>query len=143
MYCIVFVANSDHKRPRFVFDSTSVARIARKIKNDDLLKQTAQFTYLFANVQTDFAERLSKHSKLKSVQKLEDKVVILKRLDEKYVEFGWLDIEFVDYDDDDKLDWNQLLDEVKSNLRQLASGEKKLRFKMTIPRFYSEFQQVK
>lgn len=142
MYCLVFVANSDHQRPRFVFDPSSVAKFARKLKTDDLLKQTAQFTYFLANVQSDLAERMSKHSKLKSVQKLEDKVVIVRRLDDKHVEFGWLDIEFDIDQDEDRLDWSQLLDEIKSNLRQLESGEKRLKFKMPIPRFYSELQQV-
>lgn len=148
VYCVVFVANSETKRPSFVFDSTSIARLSRKLRNDELLKQNVQFAYVFTNVQTDFAERLAKHSKLKSVSKLDDKVIMLRRLDEKYVEFGWLDVDMMpptmttNDNDETVVDWNQLIDDVKINLRQVMSGEKKLKFKMTIPIFYSELQQV-
>lgn len=70
----MFIAKGDEKTPSFVFDHNSVARLSRKIKNDEFIKQAAQFTYIFSNVQTDFMEKLSKHSKLKSLQKLENKV---------------------------------------------------------------------
>lgn len=125
----------------------SIGRLARKLRNDELLKQNVQFAYVFTNVQTDFAERLAKHSKLKSVSKLDDKVIMLKRLDEKYVEFGWLDVDMMPPtttkdDDEFVLNWNQIVDDVKINLRQVMSGERRLKFKMTIPIFYSELQQV-
>ena len=144
------MANSETKRPSFVFDSTSIARLARKLRNDELLKQNVQFAYVFTNVQTDLGERLAKHSKLKSASKLDDKVIMLKRLDEKYVEFGWLDVDMMPpttINDNDEttnaIDWNQVVDDVKINLRQVMSGERRLKFKMTIPIFYSELQQVK
>lgn len=137
------MANSETRRPGFVFDSSSAGKLARKLKNDEFIKQNAQFTYFYSNVQSDFAERLSKHSKLKSVSKLEDKVIILRRMDEKYSEFGWLDVEMPLSDEmGDKLDWTQVIEEVKANLRQVMGGEKRLKFKMQIPIFYSESQQV-
>ena len=138
------MANSETRRLGFVFDSSSVGKLARKLKNDEFIKQNAQFTYFYSNVQSDLAERLSKHSKLKSVSKLEDKVIILRRMDEKYSEFGWLDVEVPPLNDEmsEKLDWSQFIEDVKANLRLVMGGEKRLKFKTPIPIFYSESQQV-
>lgn len=72
------------------------------------------------------------------------KVVILKRLDEKYIEFGWLD-DILGQNEavNEEVDVNQIVEDVKLNLKQILSGERKLRFRMTIPIFYSESQQVR
>jgi hypothetical protein len=66
--------------------------------------------------------------------------VILKRLDEKYIEFGFLDD--VINENTYEADLNEIVDEVKINLKQFVTGDKRLKFKTKMPSFYSESQQV-
>lgn len=90
------------------------------------------------DVQTDFIEKVARNSKLKlnnenNKSNIENKILILKRLDEKYVQFDWLDIL------NDDLDF---FDKIKSNLKLFTSNDEKLQHRMIIPQFYEESSQV-
>ncbi len=116
-------------------------KLLKKLKADDYLARNAQLAYVYADLQSDFVEKLAKISKSKSTNEnnksnIENKIIILKRLDEKYVQFDWLldltnknsDLEFVD--------------EIKSNLKYYINNEDRLQYKMIIPHFYEESSQV-
>ena len=40
--------------------------LMKKLSNDDYLKLTSQFTYVYQDVQADFIEKLVKNSKIKT-----------------------------------------------------------------------------
>lgn len=116
-------------------------KLLKKLKADDYLARNAQLAYVYIDLQSDFVEKLAKISKSKSTNEnnksnIENKIIILKRLDEKYVQFDWLldltnknsDLEFVD--------------EIKSNLKYYINNEDRLQYKMIIPHFYEESSQV-
>lgn len=106
------------------------------------MTRNAQLAYVFIDVQSDFIEKIAKISKLKLTNEnnksnIENKIIILKRLDDKYVQFDWL------LDTTNKNNDLEFLDEIKSNLKYYINNEDRLQYKMIIPHFYEESSQVK
>jgi hypothetical protein len=82
-------------------------------------------------------DKVAKQSRLKPDQKshLEGKILILKRTDDKYIQFDWLNVKTGG-------DADLILDEIKSDLkRRIASIDQTLPFKMSTPQFYQEAYQ--
>lgn len=63
--CVIFVTERGVKTPQFLFDNELKLKMIKRIQSDDFLKQTAQFTYIYMDVQSDFIETVTKSSKLK------------------------------------------------------------------------------
>ena len=137
--CVILMTNSDKKEPNFIFDAKHKAKFIRQISNDAFLKQNAQFTYIYHNVQTDFIEKLLKSSKIQLANNdrslIEKKVLFLKRVSEKHAIFSWLDL----YIDVTK---NEFLDRIKATLRSILGEKQKLEYKLLIPLLYHESSQV-
>lgn len=62
-------------------------------------------------------------------------ILVLKRIDDKYAQFDWLE--------DLNLDDSTFYDKLKFELVFYLNGNKKLKFKISIPNFYEESNQVK
>jgi hypothetical protein len=133
--CIIFITNSESQQPNFLFDSKQRTKFVKQINNDAFLKPNAQFSYIYHNVQTDFMEKLFKSSKIllkdNDLSALEKKVFLLKRISEKHVLFNWIDMEE-----------NDLVEKIKTNLKNVMNEKLKLEYKLTIPQFFHESSQV-
>ena len=137
--CVILISSSATQTPHFLFDSKYKTKFIKLINNDVFLKQTAQFSYIYHNIQSDFIEKLLKSAKIQVKDNnwsyLESKVFILKRVSEKHAMFNWLDI-----GQDSTM--NELLDKIKLNLKNYLNEKQKLDYKLTIPNFYHESSQV-
>ncbi len=77
--CVIFVTEKAVKTSSNFFTSNDFKlKLAKKVVNDDYFKKTAQFTYIYLDIQSDFIEKIVKNSKLKSIESnktiFEDKV---------------------------------------------------------------------
>jgi len=138
--CIIFIANSATQQPQFLFDMKEKTKLKKQTNNDIYLKQNAQFTYIYHNVQTDFIEKLLKSSKIllkdrENLSSIEKKVFFLKRISEKHALFNWIEVEDGSFSID-------LVEKIKINLKNFLNEKQKLEYKLTIPQFFHESSQV-
>lgn len=62
--CSVFLANSDLKKPQFLFDVNLKTKLLEKLEDNKFLKNfNIQLTYIYMDVQSDFAEKIKKNSR--------------------------------------------------------------------------------
>lgn len=136
IFCLVYISNSETKLPGFIFEQNLRAKFLKKLKADDFINRNSQFTYIFMDIQSDFVEKVAKNSKIKftnSVKSnIEGKLLILKRIDDKYIHYDWMNI--LSYENGEEIDY---IEQVKSKLKQFVIDDQ-LQFKLIIPQFYQE-----
>ena len=67
--CVIFVTEKAVKTSSNFFSSNDFKlKLAKKVVNDDYFKKTAQFTYIYLDIQSDFIDKIVKNSKLKSIE---------------------------------------------------------------------------
>ena len=138
--CVIFISNSATQEPHYLFDAKEKTKLRKQINNDAYLKQNAQITYIYRNIQTDFVEKLLKSSKnfqkdKENLSLIGNKVFFLKRISEKHALFNWLEVE----DGTSSVD---LVEKIKINLKNIFNEKLKLDYKLTIPQFFHESYQV-
>ena len=138
--CVILIANSATQKPSFLFEAKLKEKLLKQINNEAYLKQSARLTYVYSNVQTDFVDKLLKSLKTQSFKDanlswLEKRVFILKRVSEKHALLNWFEMK-----DDDDL--NELVDRMRTYVKNVFSEKLRLDYKMTTPLFYHESSQV-
>ncbi len=104
--------------------------------SDEFFKKLARFSTVFYDVQAEFFEKLGKTLKIKPADHkgpesfFKNKLIVLKRLDEKYAQF-----EVFDFQDTES---EALMKQQLEALKQVLKTTKKLEHKITIPDFYDE-----
>jgi hypothetical protein len=140
IYCFIVTAHSKEQTPSVLFDRLFRVDLIQRLQNDEFLSQNARITYLYYDIQSDFAEKLIANSKTKKSDSssLQNKIVVLKRLDDKYSQFEWItDINM------DSITPVKFIQKVKSSLMSYSSGDHQpLKFKMRSPIFYEESKRV-
>ncbi|CAF0926373.1 unnamed protein product, partial [Brachionus calyciflorus] len=136
--CCIIISNSDTKKPSILFDTNIKDNLIKKLQSDRFFRNSnIQLTYIYSNIQNKFIEKISKNSnnrqKMDTLGFLDEKIVVLKRLDEKYAMF--------DIIDDISLSDSNLLDLLKMSLSMFKNDAKQLKYKMTLPSFYEESNQ--
>lgn len=139
LICVIFITQKWLKpEASSFFNAEFRMKLIRKVANDNYMKQTAQFTYVYFDVQSDFIEKITKNSKLKPIESdnnnkslFENKVVLLKRLNDKYAQFDIFDLEM-------QKTTEQIVDSIKELINTITIGTRKLSFKMPTPEFYDE-----
>lgn len=137
--CVLIVADSTSQSPGFLFDNNRKAKFMKKIVVDDYFKKHARFAYIYSDVQTEFFERLSRALKLKATKSkgnlkyFEEKIILLKRLDNRQAQF-----EVYDFEDTEK---ESIMKQQIDALKKVLRGAKKFEYKINIPTFYDETTQ--
>lgn len=138
--CVLIPTESSVKSPNFIFNEQQRSKFIKKISTDEYFKKTLQFAYIYYDIQIEFFEKLTKILKVKISDQtkknknfFENKIVLLKRTDEKYANFEVYDFEYTDKD----LVMKQQIDGLKSVIKSL----KKLDNKLSIPDFHDESTQ--
>lgn len=135
--CVLIASDSSMRKPDFLFDDNQKAKFIKKFNSDEYLKKNVQLGFIYYDVQTDFFKGLARHIKVKpsEVEKdksyFENKIVILKRLDQKYAQFSMFDF------DNDDTSFKLKVDKLKTYLKNL----KKLEYKFAIPAIHDESTQ--
>ena len=143
--CILFASDSMTRTPEFLFNSNLKTKVIKKIASDEYLKKNAQFAYLYLDIQTEFLEKLAKNLKIKLAENqshknyFDNKVIFLKRLDDKYAQFDVYDLSDRP---GESTSLPQQIEALKLNLKSYLNGAKKLQYKMSIPSFYDETTPV-
>lgn len=165
LICVIFITQKWLKpEASSFFNAEFRMKLIRKVANDNYMKQTAQFTYVYFDVQSDFIEKITKNSKLKPIESDNNnkslfenkvnlnhelamliwsnlnlqhlfKVVLLKRLNDKYAQFDIFDLEM-------QKTTEQIVDSIKELINTITIGTRKLSFKMPTPEFYDESSPV-
>ena len=150
IFCVVFLSDSANKKPTALFDPFMKSKLLKKISQDEFFAQNAQFVYIYQDVQTDFMDSLTKFSKSKNAKTvnkfdLNNNIVILKRIDDRRINYDWLDnlnsqpTTTINVEPDIMI---QQIEQIKSTIKHLMNGNKRLQYQMNIPNFYSEYSQV-
>ncbi|RNA15524.1 dnaJ -like protein [Brachionus plicatilis] len=130
--CSVFLANSELKKPQFLFNNELKNQFLKNLQGDKFLKKlNIQLSYVYLDVQTNFADRIRKNARHFEITV--DKILILRRLNDKYVEY--------DFIDDLSINEKNMLDLLKDKLNDFKNGNQYFRFKMSVPTFYEESNQ--
>lgn len=136
--CVLIASDSSNKKPEFLFDENMKTKFIKKFNSDEYLKKNVQLGFIHYDVQTDFFKGLTRHIKVKQseVDKdksyFENKIIILKRLDQKYAQFSMYDL-----DNDDTNSFKLKVDKLRSHIKTL----KKLEYKFAIPVIHDESTQ--
>lgn len=139
MICVLIVADSTIKSPNFLFNENQKSKFLKKLTGDDYFKRHARFAYIYVDQQTEFFARLTRTLKIKPVESdknksfFENKIILLKRLDNRQAQF-----EVYDFKDTEK---DLLMKQQLDALKQVLRTTKKLEFKMNIPQFHDETTQ--
>jgi hypothetical protein len=138
-YCFIVLASSRDQTPRALFDQPYRAELVQRLQSDEFVNAHARLTYLYHDVQSDFAAKLHLNSKSKKSQAafFQNKIIVLKRLDDKYSQYEWLaDVNFDTLNTPVKL--IQLVKTALLGYTSTALSDQPLRFKLRIPVFYEE-----
>ena len=171
-WCVLVVAQKSTAQPDALFDAAKRTRLLRAIDSHGYLATRATFVYVFADVQTDFVERMrtatrkttttTKKAKKKTAADGDNdsdrppigdgQLVALRRLgpDEKRIQFDMMmaDGDAVDIDDEMRLVGDESDAQLRLKLDRLAiwladlESTPVLRYNMNIPHFYDESFQV-
>jgi hypothetical protein len=139
IYCFIVLASSKEQTPSALFDKLFRVDLIQRLQGDEFLNQNARVTYLYSDIQSDFGEKLTANSKIKKSDSnfIKNKVVVLKRLDDKYSQFEWLsDINL------EGITAVKFIQKIKSALMTYSSGDQPLKYKMRSPIFYEESKRV-
>lgn len=135
MICVIFATDKFFRTPSFLFDSVLKTEFIQKISDDYRLKEKVKFATIDLNSQSKFIDNIIINSNINLVgNRFSKKVIVLKRLDNEFVQFDVHDMQI----QTSKQDLNRLIESLKNSINLILTESVKFSFKMNIPDFDEE-----